>query len=67
MQLTMIHYTCPCIDACDEFPDIPKSPPTLGIQAGHDRRDVASVRKPRPPSLSRRCQRVRYIVNAVLF
>ena len=37
-------------DSHEEFPSVPKVQPSLGLKAGHARRDIAAARKPRPPS-----------------
>ncbi len=37
-------------DACEEFPNIPVTSPTLGIQAGRDKRNLATARNSKPPS-----------------
>ena len=37
-------------DSHEEFPSVPKVNPSLGLKAGHDRRDLAAARRPRPPT-----------------
>lgn len=37
-------------DSHEDFPSVPKVHPSLGLKAGHDRRDIAAARKPRPPT-----------------
>ena len=32
------------------FSSVPKVSPSLGLKVGHDRRDIAAARKPRPPT-----------------
>lgn len=54
-MLTLFHV----IDSHEEFPSVPKVNPSLGLKAGHDRRDVAAARKPRPPT-RKTAQQVRY-------
>ena len=44
--IIIIIYT----DSHEEFPSVPKVPPSLGLKAGHDRRDIAAARKSRPPT-----------------
>lgn len=49
---------CLCSDASDQFSSIPKTSPSLGLEAGHSRRDLATARKARPPSLNKGNQQV---------
>ena len=42
----------------DEFAGIPKTSPTLGLEAGHNRRNLATARKIRPPSQTKENQQV---------
>lgn len=47
-----VPYTCHFLsDAEDDFPSIPKTSPILGLEAGHSKRNLATARKARPPSL----------------
>ena len=42
-EMTSLYYA-------EEFQNIPKTPPSLGVKVGHDRRDLAVARKCRPPT-----------------
>ena len=52
-------------DSHEEFPTVPKVNPSLGLKAGHDRRDLAAARRPRPPTrkAAATAQQVRYPHN----
>lgn len=42
------------------FSSVPKVSPSLGLKVGHDRRDVAAARKPRPPTRKSAALQVRH-------
>ena len=44
------------------FSSVPKVSPSLGLKVGHDRRDVAAARKPRPPTRKTATLQVRYTI-----
>ena len=48
------------------FSSVPKVSPSLGLKVGHDRRDVAAARKPRPPTRKTASLQVRQLHVYVL-
>lgn len=51
----------------DGFAGIPKTSPSLGLEAGHSRRNLATARKIRPPSQTKECQQVTGTSDEELF
>lgn len=48
--LFFFFYSSHGADSHEDFPSVPKVNPSLGLKAGHDRRDLAAARRPRPPT-----------------
>ena len=51
MLYAALIFSPPSLDALDDFSGIPVTSPILGLEAGRSRRNLATARGARPPSL----------------